>query len=642
MFMFEELDDYDQLLMGAHRKPATILGTPSLVWHVALWKQIPATASEEERERRAGLLDAYLQDIYKRLAKSSSPVIDSFSIPAQEPHPKATQKADKYELFRKFINESDGKFVEDDSLTKAAANRAVTYQFNWHGLLVRLRFEQHTEYLTISSYIDCSAQIADERLTKLRATDDLFKSVEDNFLLLEKGLKDNAVELATVHNFLYHEIWERFCVSIFETQAIDIADLGKVFADFRGIVVGSNSNKFNASNDGNAPCFQLPFRHSPVAAPIIDETLVKQLWPFLTSETRVDFSKFEFTASAMLKRNALYVTALGAQPSVLPKGPRFPLLYFFHSKAPNHWQLGRLVDRINNLGTVRLAAIMYHDDLIQAGHTLREIEKKISGTITAVHKLASPDKPVQTSESHSEPHAQASQMKEDSTGPLINTVEELSSGQALKNIQGAFTDIQTEMSAVSKTFDNDIGYRIERSRYYVQQFAQGIRDLRIRRIEGYQPYHVFVQRRLGPMFEYITMLGRRLEQVEKDISALFQYYQAQHTTTVAISSEARQTEIERLQALGELVLVGVLVPYYVGSAFEHFVPTGMDRRYFWGLMVALGFILLVARYRKNYPKQWNKHLDALYRSLRLKRIIGVVGAAIVLAAIYLLWSLRYF
>jgi hypothetical protein len=79
--VFKDLDTYPQLLMGAHRKPAPVLGSPSLVWHIALWRLVRPEQIEEDRKKRRRLLDDYLQDLYVRLKTANNPSIRNWPAP---------------------------------------------------------------------------------------------------------------------------------------------------------------------------------------------------------------------------------------------------------------------------------------------------------------------------------------------------------------------------------------------------------------------------------------------------------------------------------------------------------------------------------------------------------------------------------
>src|SRR5262249_334495 len=96
-----------------------------------------------------------------------------------------------------------------------------------------------------------------------------------------------------------------------------------------------------------------------------------------------------------------------------------------------------------------------------------------------------------------------------------------------------------------------LSYRIERSRYYVTQFRDGISGLRIRRIESFQPYDVFVERRLAATFDFIDRLGKRHERLENHISSLYQYFLPHNAMAIKPKIESRNETIQENQAAAE-------------------------------------------------------------------------------------------
>ena len=91
-----------------------------------------------------------------------------------------------------------------------------------------------------------------------------------------------------------------------------------------------------------------------------------------------------------------------------------------------------------------------------------------------------------------------------------------------------------------------LAYRIERSRYYVSRFAKNVEFLRIRRLEGNQPYQQFVEKRLGAEFDFIHRLGLRFERTIQNMTALDQNYLAMSSAQIAERTYATQGKIEKI------------------------------------------------------------------------------------------------
>lgn len=163
--------------------------------------------------------------------------------------------------------------------------------------------------------------------------------------------------------------------------------------------------------------------------------------------------------------------------------------------------------------------------------------------------------------------------------------------------------IDDEIAKLNAPFGGDMGYRIERSQYYVRQFREGLPALRIKRVEGYQPYQFFVERRLGPAFSFLNALRMQYDRVMADKASLFQYYLAREAEAVEIATKNRNREIAALQIIADLALWGALLPYYVGTIlFEHAYklnhcdPTSSSIwLYFWGSLALFGGVLATRR-----------------------------------------------
>jgi len=113
-----------------------------------------------------------------------------------------------------------------------------------------------------------------------------------------------------------------------------------------------------------------------------------------------------------------------------------------------------------------------------------------------------------------------------------------------------------------------LSYRIERSRFYVQQFEDNVKLLRIQRLEGAQPYDQFIRRRLGSEFDFIDRLGIRYERATRAMETLDQSHLATIQTKIDQDTNSIQVNIQRIQEWGEFALLAALVPYYVAHLLD--------------------------------------------------------------------------
>jgi len=199
----------------------------------------------------------------------------------------------------------------------------------------------------------------------------------------------------------FRDLWLQFCTALgFAGTAKDTDGAGRVFANFRGLVIsthGLNGRNVPFPGSSGIEAFER-FRGNggldeKTGASTSDanesNAVVKAFWPFVRRITPFADLR-EFIACGVMNWRALYVTALGSPRSFnwseeaqgsetyipakhLPEELRDPsgrydalsgsdgqnpLRYLLLTKGePHRQQLGRIVDRINIMGTMRLIAL---------------------------------------------------------------------------------------------------------------------------------------------------------------------------------------------------------------------------------------------------------------------------------------------
>jgi hypothetical protein len=637
--LFQNIDGYEQLLTGAHRKPAPIARPPLLVWHLGFWSDSASTKDNERaknlaaknRKERKKIVDQYLQRLYKKLYTdpekgSATTGVSEFGITNATP--------DYAPLFQCALN-SSGDFKDLDPTGKRSGkdSQVVTYRFFWWGLLVQFRFEFHTEYLTLSAYIDMSTHLDLAQFEKSPAPvyslySELKKleiNITDDRPTIEDPERHNSgirKKYETINEALYFAIWEELYKTVLHTDDKEIKALGRVFADFRCLMLSKQADDKYATVQGNRwTNFQQPFWRRRGGASPQDNDIPHntekywqqrraEFWPLLTVNIRdVDFALYEFTVSQMLKGRAMYVTALGPQPPTEIDGRRFPLCYFVYTYTLNGWQIGRLVDRINSLGTVRLAALIQLEQLREAALKLSDCERNIKSAFVSAHQIKARSKTRKSAQNsnHADNEQTLSHEKQEEVEHEITT------------LQGHLKDVEETIGDINGMFGGDVEYRIERSRYYVRQFLRGLGALRIRRLEGFQPYNVFVARRLGAAFDSIDLLGLRYQRVRGDIAALFQLYLAHETRAVEIATRDQNLEIERIQSIADIALFWVLLPYYSGNLIDHiFWHDSHASEKMWISVVAFFALIWAWRTRHRIRNFLKRHITSLGEKMTMR------------------------
>lgn len=91
--------------------------------------------------------------------------------------------------------------------------------------------------------------------------------------------------------------------------------------------------------------------------------------------------------------------------------------------------------------------------------------------------------------------------------------------------------------------------------------------LRIGRVEGYQKYDQFIERRLESTFDFIERLGVRYDRASTVIAGVDQSFST-------IQSSHTSLSVENIQKKGEGILIGFLLPYYIVATILDVFKTG--------------------------------------------------------------------
>lgn len=529
---------YDSINAGVHRRTASMVGVPSVVRHVGFW------ATDESAKDRGGAFSKYVENLVAILkaGDGSTIALDAADLP------------------------------RCDSAAEIRSGTIHLVRFWWRGMQAAIRIEFRAEYVMVTSILDLSivphagyaATGKDdpqaEAQTRLESLADLFDAdppapiqappeSEAQGSSPPETVRSYRSEHFEIARFLHCDLWAQFEREVLnadhEGQAILGRNLGQVFADFRGVVTGSTAG----SKDNRLQLeFRRPFKLQPRGQrnrPLQHKSppsgwardALRRLWPLI--EPHEYLRDHEFTVSGFLNGRALFATALGPKMSdetrtnwdACNQWQWTPVCNVIHAYTDDEWQLGRLVDRIMNLGTLRLAATVEIERLLDVG-------TKVDELTDAIHDA---DQAIQDEVEH---------RKSSNAGQLAGA------DQAMVNVRNALRDINTAVS-------NDIFYRLERAEYYIDQFTKGAGSLRVKRIEGFQKYDEIVARRMSTLFGYVRLLRTRMLDVDARMSALSRAY-------AALKTVKTDEEIEKIQEFGEIALIGVLIPYYLGVGLLYY------------------------------------------------------------------------
>ncbi|MBW7974646.1 DUF3422 family protein [Bradyrhizobium sp. BR 10289] len=560
--MFKTADDYHELNAGAHRKPPKVLSAPSLVWHLAFWTNFqevgrgrdqpvnPEWAPNKRPEEINTALDGFIRELWIGLERELGSTVD------------VTPRIGGVNLlfgsaYRNPRSDGVTTLTRRQNDIFASTNRVVSLQFVWQLLDVTIRFETQAEYFTMSVFVelDRPRTNAPSGIARLNETMERVAAYLDPDRHLSAG-SDPATppsqemidQLAKdINRYSFHEFWR-----VFDEQVLSLggpfrndAIFQRVCADFRGLIASERAVifqddrffKFNGPPSWGAEAKQL-------------------LLPLIQHRIRTDHTRYECAANYMLDGRAFYLSTLGPQLPEIPDGQRVPVefIVYAHQRVDdrtvvNKWQLGRLVSQILQLGTFRLCALKDVKWLHDAGLELSDLEEATQRARRAIART----------EAYG-------------TRPGQSVPE--TANQRNRVAMAEIAKAHAQLNEITGKFLENTGsgplYRIERSRFYVRQFEDNVKLLRILRLEGDQPYDQFIRRRLGPEFDFIDRLGVRYERAMSSIVSLDQNYLSitqnslvERATKIDEETKTIQSEIGGIQRWGEFILLAALVPYYV-------------------------------------------------------------------------------
>jgi hypothetical protein len=614
--------DYHELNAGAHRKAPKVLSAPSLVWHLAFWVNFtevggndkPPTAGEGDQKKRALdevrlAIDSYIIALLRSRDANArlTPCIYGACLLFKNAYDERSLEP---------VRRSDLKRRQLDMLDSTV--RAVTLQFSWRKLDVSIRFEVRSEYFTVSTFVELDRDRSKENDPNgFSDIPDLNSCLQETGKYLKgapadptSGVDETAPRLWTpagdelegrINRYVFHDFWTTYRMEVLQDQTLtayqDNPIFGHIFADFRGLIASDQTVKL--ADDGF-------FRDGK--PPSWGGEAKKRFLPLIQHRNRAEHSRHECAVNYLLDGRALYMSTLGPHLPSIPEAHRIPVEFIVYAHVHpgqttivNKWQLGRVVSQILLLGTLRLCALKDLKWLHEAGQRLGSLEESTQSARKAIAAT-------EIVSSGSEPQGAAERQK--------------SSREAMARIAEA----HSKLNGITGDFLKETGdgplYRIERSRYYVQQFEENIKLLRIKRLEGDQPYDQFIRRRLGSEFDFINRLGIRYERAASSIVTLDQIYLAitqnalvERATKIDEDTMSIQSEIRKIQEWGEFALLAALVPYYV----THLLDLIINEQYVPGLTAGVWWVFgVIAIYR-------------MFKNVGYAAILGLATVPIVLA-----------
>ncbi|MGO9485762.1 MAG: DUF3422 family protein [Rhodomicrobium sp.] len=412
--------------------------------------------------------------------------------------------------------------------------------------------------------------------------------------LLPEALEEkDASVLMDASHYLYETVWQEFCAGFQlgsqehpEDLSAIIGQTGRVFTDQRGLVMDTAGLTEAASyvgrfvnNDGRDP-----------AKPDEANAVIKAYWPFMRRVTPA-LDNREVIACGMMNWRALYISSLGSLNEYNPldeggsitadiKGGHLreltenfkedelaPVRYLLLTKgAPHKRQIGRLVERICTMATIRFYALKDWQILQNAsihvrirGQELDQIIRDWTEGRTYIDLTHSKDLKKMPSRRRFSEH----------------DIRDEWIGEYTRDIESRLLSIGAALDQIGAKAAGGLHYRINISRYYVNEFHVLLRTLRVGAIDSWMPYNRFVERGLNPAFGFIDSLGQRLDSLRRRLQAVTDGIQT--SALVAQSSATRENTMElkkialsvkKLTFFGALVGIGSFSYYASRIAYD--------------------------------------------------------------------------
>jgi len=530
-------DDYPALMVGARRKAAPHIRAPAIIRHLGYW--IPDKLAFN-REAWIGKIEEFFETLLAEVRKKAS----GYSA--------TNAKDDAQPRVHERITRGTGQLIR---------HQRFLLSFVWESMPVTLTLELFDEYFALCTVIEASCEPRSK--TGLGEAIETFNRVASERYDEIGKTQYSAVSAPQARNFagvfevIYDTVWKCFHKEILTGPLAGHAEtLGKVFVEFRSFVACRGGRQFIATDrKAEAPLGKeignKRFKGSDAVR------CVDTIHPFMTADTWLhrgsddkhgaeEPDRREFTFTPVLNERYIYGSALGTPPPHL-SDRHLPLTYMLLGANRCPSELGLLVDGFHMLGSLRLAALYDFPHIVDAALELRELEYRISEVLKNTKVT----------------DAQLAEEVATHSGRLAEIEQGIKHGVTEKTPQ----------------IVGGLPFRVERSRYYQQQFRGLVRGLRIGRIEGFLTYAEAVGRRLGGIYDLINTVGHRHERLRETLAALSRRAQTARqlelTGTITSFTSAITTEtraIERLQMAAETGFFLVLFPYYWSSFWLKFFP----------------------------------------------------------------------
>ncbi|MFZ5746907.1 MAG: hypothetical protein ACOY45_04530 [Pseudomonadota bacterium] len=543
MILAEPDSQYSDMNAGAHRRPAPLVGCPGLVWHRCFWKPKSAHRAHKSEIKRAYHLESEPESKTtnrERLESDWILEIDAFlyyfyAILTQYESRESPLKCQNIHQDRMYLFRSSCSISElgqkSANISKPTLRRYGTTvirhdifsaRIKIHGVKFTFRAALFEEFWSFTIFADFSD--GNPREPVLQDAAEALKTVQE--LIINRYTEDNPDQVDD-HQNIYHRFEQfrsKFCDEFIESGLSELGynnggtapQFGHLFADSLGVILGIRPLE---CPDGFKAEVVPPTKGCPISEKVGDFAfedtgalkMTGAVWPIVRRLHGGEYNKNEraeqrqgspeYTVCRMQRSRAIFASALGRLRLLGDKFEVEPQIYSIIVTHSSRWQLGRLVGRLNELSALQLAALRDIEQLVSADRHLRQIQTDLAG------------------------------------------------GKSLSVIREALDQAEALV-------ETGLAYRIEMSQAYTKRLWSLTKQLAIKRIEGFQRYDEFVERRVGDRFEKIALIGARYNDIKEAINLRADF----DLNEAAIARVDRTNELLKT---AEMIIIAPLA-YYIG------------------------------------------------------------------------------
>lgn len=620
-----------------HTRPTPRIGAPAAHWHIAVW---PNTVDDPNH--------AITRDQITGKQRSHEDIIKTRENDIQKLQNQVNELADMLRKRGAVVNYGPVRFKRqpsiliDGGMTNSVDSIGLTLW--WSGtkepqtevgkdwrptpdhIRVRTHIEIHDDYHTFSFYMDigkpyncdpvyssmqCAAEGRGEprryifqhiervqRICERRIHNGL---IERDVIPEEDVSKEEGAQLLAAADYLYDGLWNEFCAAFGIENASFSGKYGKIFANFRGLVVPTAGCDPKTLFDyGEAVHQRLLESENPGLRPLerFDSSeeepnaVVKAYWPFVRRfNYGADYR--DWIACTIFKKRAIFLTSLGSPsqfeyaeegklerdvpaseslpppfrrddpanesvdyddeaPTTVYRDRPAPFRELYLTKyQPHPAQLGRMMERFNSLGTYRLYALKNAAIVKDAGNHVRMYGQEVS----EIARRWAYDRGVLLDSEPVQPEPdQFSGIDEYELARKAFRRQKALHDEKLSRlstkIEQQLTRISIQLNSLGDRAVGGLQFRITRSRRHARLFQRFVSTADIEQIPTWLSYDEFAKFGLIDAFESIEMIGDRLNSLRHRLYGNMEFIQ---TGAIASQTEATRDNTYSLeQILGKL------------------------------------------------------------------------------------------